>query len=257
MQTGTLTCVTMLALSPNKSLTSSYTAVMVLRRFHYDQAFEHYLRANAVPYVAVDEAKRSLMRRRAVANVTTNLTPAPIPGSSPGSMPGNIPANSFGTVGQPHSPFAGRKSGETRNGDPSDAWPLKNFDFVVYAEDGPNLLVDVKGRKLTASYRSGFQNWVTQDDVDSLQHWAQLFGPGFEPAFVFLHWCDVQPPDALFHEVFELAERWYIVQAVRLADYLPAMRTRSERWQTVSIPASHFQKVAQPLGRLLGTTDAR
>ena len=31
------------------------------RRFHYEQAFEHYLRANRVPYVAVDEAKKSLL----------------------------------------------------------------------------------------------------------------------------------------------------------------------------------------------------
>ena len=33
---------------------------MTQRRFHYEQAFEHYLRANAIPYVAVDEAKRAL-----------------------------------------------------------------------------------------------------------------------------------------------------------------------------------------------------
>jgi hypothetical protein len=31
------------------------------RRFHYEQAFEHYLRANRVPYVAVDEAKKALL----------------------------------------------------------------------------------------------------------------------------------------------------------------------------------------------------
>src|SRR5690606_39932850 len=34
---------------------------MAQRRFHYEQAFEHYLRANRVPYVAVDEAKKALM----------------------------------------------------------------------------------------------------------------------------------------------------------------------------------------------------
>lgn len=33
---------------------------MAQRRFHYEQAFEHYLRANAIPYVAVDEAKKAL-----------------------------------------------------------------------------------------------------------------------------------------------------------------------------------------------------
>jgi hypothetical protein len=34
---------------------------MAQRRFHYEQAFEHFLRANRVPYVAVDEAKKALM----------------------------------------------------------------------------------------------------------------------------------------------------------------------------------------------------
>ncbi|MBI1372688.1 MAG: hypothetical protein GC159_07985 [Phycisphaera sp.] len=33
---------------------------MAHRRFHYDSAFEHYLRAKQLPYVAVDEAKRAL-----------------------------------------------------------------------------------------------------------------------------------------------------------------------------------------------------
>ncbi len=34
---------------------------MAQRRFHYEQAFEHYLRANRIPYVAVDEAKKTLV----------------------------------------------------------------------------------------------------------------------------------------------------------------------------------------------------
>jgi hypothetical protein len=34
---------------------------MAQRRFHYEQAFEHYLRANRVPYIAVDEAKKALL----------------------------------------------------------------------------------------------------------------------------------------------------------------------------------------------------
>lgn len=38
---------------------------MAQRRFHYEQAFEHYLRANRVPYVAVDEAKKTLMPQTA------------------------------------------------------------------------------------------------------------------------------------------------------------------------------------------------
>jgi hypothetical protein len=33
------------------------------RRFHYDHAFEQYLRQRAIPYVAVDEARRALCGR--------------------------------------------------------------------------------------------------------------------------------------------------------------------------------------------------
>lgn len=33
---------------------------MAQRRFHYDQAFERYLRGRGIPYVAVDEARRAI-----------------------------------------------------------------------------------------------------------------------------------------------------------------------------------------------------
>lgn len=38
---------------------------MAQRRHHYERAFEMYLRANRIPYVAVDEAKRALLPERA------------------------------------------------------------------------------------------------------------------------------------------------------------------------------------------------
>ena len=34
---------------------------MAMRRFHYEQAFEYYLRTHRVPYVAVDEARKALL----------------------------------------------------------------------------------------------------------------------------------------------------------------------------------------------------
>ena len=170
---------------------------MVQRRFHYDLAFEHYLRANAIAYVAVDEAKRAL----------TGVKRAP--------------------------------------------QKLKSFDFLVYSESSANLLIDVKGRKHSGKTGKSLHNWVTNDDVTSMQHWAQLFGEGFDAAFAFLYWCDIQPPDALFHEIFEYAERWYAVLAIRLEDYEPHMRPRSAKWNTVSIPARHFTDHSGPLKALL------
>lgn len=173
---------------------------MANRRFHYDRAFEHYLRANAVPYVAVDEAKRALTSDRRDQVLPTKL---------------------------------------------------KSFDFVVYSQTGSNLLVDVKGRKHAGSTGKAFQNWVTRDDIESLSKWSQIFGQGFEPAFAFLFWCDAQPADALFHEVFEYGGRWYAVLAVKLSDYIPHMRDRSAKWDTVSIPAKAFEQHSGPLAQLL------
>jgi hypothetical protein len=166
------------------------------RRFHYDLAFEGYLRAQAIPYVAVDEAKRALQ--------------------------GSAAARS-----------------------------LKSFDFVVYSQAGPNLLVDVKGRKHTGRSLRAFDNWVTRGDVDSLGQWEKIFGAGFIGVFAFLYWCDAQPPDALFTEVFTSGERWYALLAVRLADYRTHLKPRSAKWQTVSIPAKAFADLAHPLKELL------
>ena len=179
------------------------------RRFHYELAFEHYLRANGIAYVAVDEARRAI-------------------------------------VGQ---------SGLGRLDEQGDG-RLKSFDFVVYSETGANLLVDVKGRKLTArrgsaTSASSFQNWVTAEDVDHLGRWEAIFGQGFVGAFAFLFWCDAPPPDALFQEVFEHKGKWYAVLAVTLADYRARMKPRSRKWETVCLPSKTFQSLAVPLKEML------
>ena len=169
---------------------------MAQRRFHYEVAFERYLRDKAIPYVAVDEAKRALQ------------------GTSP-------------------------------------ALALKSFDFVVYSQSGPNLLVDVKGRKHTGRSARALDNWVTNADIESLTKWEEVFGQGFTGAFAFLYWCEAQPPDALFTEVFECGEKWYALLAIRLGDYRTHLKRRSPRWETVNIPAKQFTQLARPLKELL------
>jgi hypothetical protein len=57
---------------------------------------------------------------------------------------------------------------------------------VVYAHQGPNLLVDVKGCKHAAGNGRQLQNRVTQDDIDCLKRCAGIFGEGFEPVSAFL-----------------------------------------------------------------------
>ncbi len=185
----------------------------VQRRHHYELAFQTLLRDRRIPYVAVDEARKAL-------------------------LPEDAPLAAARAPGEPMS-------------------ALKSFDFVVYADgsaraDG-NLLVDVKGRKVPRSAggtppptRSRLQNWVTLDDVESLGTWQGLFGEGFRAAFVFVYWCDDQPPDGLFQEVFEHRGRWYAVRVIALDDYRRAMRPRSRRWSTVHLPTDAFERLSQP-----------
>src|SRR3954471_22967683 len=46
---------------------------------------------------------------------------------------------------------------------------LKSFDFVVYSKNGPNLLIDVKGRQARdGSSRKSFETWTTERDVADL-----------------------------------------------------------------------------------------
>lgn len=168
-----------------------YDEFVAQRRFHYEQAFEHYLRANRVPYVAVDEAKKSLL-----------------------------------PVGE------ALKS-------------IKSFDFVVYGPDR-NLLLDVKGRKYSGRSGRRLENWVTNDDIQGLSRWAELFGKGFVPTFVFVYWCEKQPRDALFEELFEYNSRWYALREALLTDYIREMQVRSPKWGTVSVPTKAFDSISKP-----------
>lgn len=194
----------------------------MIARDHYQRAFEAYVRQRRLPYVSVDEARRAIL-----------------PDAGPLRMT--------------HLPGAGAST-------------LKSFDFVVYGP-GSNLLVEVKGRKvarrrpvaeparraserllpLTPPPRVRLESWVTQDDVDSLKVWEDLFGPGFLGVFVFVYWCDQLPPSALFEEFVELDARWYAIRCVTRAAYQSAMRVRSPRWRTVHLPPEAFDRLSRPL----------
>jgi hypothetical protein len=183
---------------------------MSQRRHHYERAFEEYLRSRRIPYVSVDEARKALLPDSAQLRI------------------------------------AASDSRQTA---------LKSFDFVVYG-DGANLLLDVKGRRVVprrskspnpvVTPRSRLESWVTEDDIHSLTHWERLFGESFQAAFLFVYWCDEQPPDALFQEIFEYRGRWYALRAVTLQEYVRVMKPRSARWRTVDVPTAAFERVSQP-----------
>ena len=174
-------------------------SVVAQRRHHYEQAFERYLRTRRIPYISVDEARKSL-----------------------------IPASGGGALS------------------------LKNFDFLIYGQGG-NMLVEVKGRKLPRirlkdgrPAKPRMENWVPRDDVEALQAWSELFGPEFEPMFVFLYQCEDVPPDGLFAETVVHRGRWYTPRCVTLSDYAGAMRSRSLKWGTVCLSAADFDRLSRP-----------
>src|SRR5215204_3923229 len=85
---------------------------------------------------------------------------------------------------------------------------LKSFDFVVYVKDGPNLLVDVKGRQhRDRTGRKTFECWTTERDIQDLMQWEQVFGEGFKAVLTFIYWID--PPLTPEPGMFEHRDRWY------------------------------------------------
>lgn len=243
---------------------------MAQRRFHYEAAFEHYLRCNRVPYIAVDEARKALFGG----------------GGSSIEQDDWDGAGSMSRKTRPAPAEACSNAGAAGNADGDGTWgALKSFDFVVYAA-GRNLLVDIKGRRFggrkaagsiagnvtrdsfemtktagpaSPSARNGsgggsgtgrgggrFENWVTMEDVTSLQRWERLFGPSFRATFVFIYALCRQPPDTLFEEIFEFRGTWYALREIDLGDYARTMVNRSSRWGTVQVPQDQARRMVRP-----------
>ncbi len=165
------------------------------RHIHYEAAFEHYLVARQVPYVAVDEAKRAAFR---------------------------------------------------------DA-RLKSFDFIVYSSSNTNWLIDIKGRKYGQRKRNGapsWENWVTQEDLDGLETWEEVFGDDFRGLLVFAYWVqgDARPPAEIVHEF--RGER-YVLAAIDRDLYQQHARVRSPKWGTVNVSRPLFASLVRPLSELL------
>ena len=125
---------------------------------------------------------------------------------------------------------------------------LKSFDFVVYSKNGPNLLIDVKGRQLrsrSGGTRRAFETWTTEQDVVDLMQWQDVFGEGYKAVLTFIYWID--PPLAEEPGMFMFRGRWYQMMGVDLAEYRNHMRRRSAKWETVALGAEDFRSLARPI----------
>ncbi len=216
---------------------------MAQRRHHYELAFEHYLRERRVPYVAVDEARKALLPEDARLLV-----------SEPGLGQKSLKSFDFVLYGRDANllvEIKGRKVARRKRpragaeGD-SHGSPRRLSDLpAVGTGEGTD---GGRGRTSRGTRDKGaparLENWVTEEDVESLSTWERLFGDGFAAAFVFVYWCDELPPDALFEEIYEFREKWYALRAVALSGYAAHMRPRSARWKTVHVPSRVFDRIS-------------
>jgi len=131
---------------------------------------------------------------------------------------------------------------------------IKSFDYLLYPVSGEIIVAEVKGRlfKGTSFAKlTGFECWVTTDDVDGLTQWQEVFGPSHIAAFVFSYRIKNIDVDFDGREVYDFDGGRYIFFCVKLQDYRRYMKVRSPKWQTVTLPADKFRKCAVQMQNLL------
>jgi hypothetical protein len=128
---------------------------------------------------------------------------------------------------------------------------VKSLDFIVHGEHGARLLVDVKGRRFPSGIkhpRRVWENWSTQEDIDGLERWAALFGPGYQGLLVFAY--EMLPSVELPQDTEDLwtwRGRRYLMRAVLASDYRQHMHVRSPRWETVHLSSARFRELVRPV----------
>ena len=131
---------------------------------------------------------------------------------------------------------------------------LKSIDFIVYSPKNENLLVDVKGRRFPSGRMEGghkWENWTGAEDVPALLEWEKVFGADFRGLLVFAYHIVDDRWRHEFDERFEFRGREYAFFGVWADSYGVAMRSRSQSWNTVSLPSREFRKLRVPLRELL------
>lgn len=127
---------------------------------------------------------------------------------------------------------------------------VKSFDFLVYRRPGETWIADVKGRKFpyeSPGRRRYWENWLSREDLSGLQQWQSVFGQGFTAMFVFAYLLlgpEDRPPTPYVHP---FAGHYYAFLTIPAPIYAEHARTRSAKWDTVSMPAKLFRELASPI----------
>ena len=148
---------------------------------------------------------------------------------------------------------------------------IKSFDFILYPAHRPNILADVKGRKVAGGSflrGHGAETWTTRDDVTGLGAWEEVFGEDYLAAFIFAYWLTEKEPSpladadptgsgqtlqaGLFDDVFRYENRDYVFWVMELSGYRRRMKRRSAKWETVYVPRKSFREFSQPFREFIG-----
>jgi len=140
--------------------------------------------------------------------------------------------------------------------------PLKSLDFLVFGPTGARLVVDVKGRRFPAGTvekpRLVWESWSSRGDIEGLDRWARLAGEDYRGVLVFAYLLgpNVQmSPDT--PDLFTFRNQTYLFRAVDVMEYRDHMRTRSPRWDTVSLSSLDFRSVVRPFQDLVCAAPSR
>lgn len=133
--------------------------------------------------------------------------------------------------------------------------PVKSLDFIVHGEEW-KLLIDIKGRRYPggsgAKKRYTWECWTMEEDVSGLTRWVELFGPEYRGLLVFAYDLapEVDVPDDS-EDLWTFRDRRYLYRAVPVEAYQKAMKVRSPKWATVSLPGESFRALVRPLQHFL------
>ena len=134
---------------------------------------------------------------------------------------------------------------------------VKNFDFLVNPESDSPILIELKGRTFKGTSLAGLKGldgWATFEDVQSLSHWLEQFRnetPAATAFFVFAFRFDNIDIETDGWCLYDYSGRRLLFVAVPLDKYANAMKIRSPKWQTVTLPAKDFQREAIPIEKVL------
>lgn len=129
---------------------------------------------------------------------------------------------------------------------------VKSFDYIIDTSK-ESYLVELKGRSFKGSSLenlSSLQNWVTADDVLSLEAWQSVFAKGVG-VFVFCYYLKNYFADLDGWDSIDLGIDKYAFMAVRIDDYKSLMQLRSAKWKTVYLRADDFKKCVFKLSSLI------